>query len=66
MFATMTPTKLKISIYIDADIKEKLDRLCEQSGRSLSNYCSLIIKESVSQHYGLKDEPNTSDTNQSR
>ena len=45
----MKPLKNKVSITLDSDIIEQLERLAEQDDRSFTQYIKMILKEYLTQ-----------------
>ena len=43
----MRPLKRKISITIDSDVYEKIDKLSEWDGRSISQYINIVLKRFI-------------------
>ena len=43
----MTTSKARLTILIDAEIKEDFERLCELENRSMSNFAETLLKNFV-------------------
>ncbi len=43
----MTTSKARLTILIDAEIKEDFEKLCELENRSMSNYAETLLKNFV-------------------
>jgi hypothetical protein len=44
---TMTTSKARLTILIDAEIKEDFEKLCELENRSMSNFAETLLKNFV-------------------